>query len=195
MLLVAKKGQLAILMYNKLRACAHTDNDAVTKMYAYKQMGYTYCFMEKYESAIIAFKHLLGLAWTIKSPEGELAAYEGLSLMYLYIGQIQKSKFFEARISHGYYQPYDSQLYKITVSSTLNDNRWLKKENPVLSKGLNNLDIAIEKADDMQRLGTHFSKFFADRLRDYSLLRPETMSTLTEVSAHFQTCHDDGNHI
>ena len=49
-------------------------------------MGYTFCKMEKYESAVISFKHLLGLAWTIKSSEGELAAYEGLALMYLYLG-------------------------------------------------------------------------------------------------------------
>ena len=49
-------------------------------------MGYVYCQLEKYESAIIAFKHMLAIAWTIKSVEGELAAYEGLALMNLYIG-------------------------------------------------------------------------------------------------------------
>ena len=88
MLLVSDKGQLAVQMYNKLRCCAHTDKDSVTKMFAYKQMGYTYAHLEQYESAIIAFKHMLALAWTIKSAEGELAAYEGLTLMYLYRGQI-----------------------------------------------------------------------------------------------------------
>ena len=88
MLLVAKKGNLAILMYNKLRCCAHTDKDSVTKMFAYKQLGYVYCQLEKYESAIIAFKYMLAIAWAIKSVEGELAAYEGLALMNLYCGQI-----------------------------------------------------------------------------------------------------------
>ena len=86
MLLVSKKSELAIMMYNKLRACAHTDKDAVAKMFAFKQLGYAYCQLEKYESAIIAFKHVLALAWTIKSVEGELAAYEGLALMNLYCG-------------------------------------------------------------------------------------------------------------
>ena len=88
MLLVSNKGELAVNMYNKMRCCAHTDKDSVTKMFAYKQMGYAFCQLEKYESAIIAFKHMLALAWTIKSCEGELAAYEGLALMYLYRGQI-----------------------------------------------------------------------------------------------------------
>ena len=74
------------MMYNKLRQCAHTDKDAVAKMFAYKQMGYVFCQIEKYHSAIIAFKYMLALAWTIKSVEGELAAYEGLAMMNLYIG-------------------------------------------------------------------------------------------------------------
>lgn len=86
MLLVAKQEPLAIMMYNKLRQCAHTDKDAVAKMFAYKQMGYVFCQIEKYHSAIIAFKYMLALAWTIKSVEGELAAYEGLAMMNLYIG-------------------------------------------------------------------------------------------------------------
>lgn len=88
MFMVSKKGQLAVMMYNKLRCCAHTDKDAATKMFAYKQMGYAYCQLEKYESAIIAFKHMLALSWAIKSAEGELAAYEALTLMYLYRGQV-----------------------------------------------------------------------------------------------------------
>ena len=35
-LLVAKKGDLAVKMYTKLRHCAHTDRDSMTKMFAYK---------------------------------------------------------------------------------------------------------------------------------------------------------------
>ena len=34
-------------------------------MFAYKQLGYTYIELERYESAGISFKYLLGLAWTI----------------------------------------------------------------------------------------------------------------------------------
>jgi len=35
-LLVARKGDLAIEMYHKLRTCAHTSKDIITKMFAYK---------------------------------------------------------------------------------------------------------------------------------------------------------------
>ena len=73
-------------MYEKLRCCAHTDKDAISKMFAYKQMGYTYSHMEKYDSAMICFKFMLAIAWTIKSRDGEFAAYEGLALMNLYLG-------------------------------------------------------------------------------------------------------------
>ena len=90
-------------------------------------MGYAFCQLEKYQSGLIAFKHMLALAWTIKSYVGELAAYEGLALMYLYTGQIEKCKFYDARISNGQYEPQDSQLYKISVSSTINDNKYLKE--------------------------------------------------------------------
>ena len=41
-LLVNRKTELAIEMYNKLRNCAHTNKDIVTKMFAYKQIGYAY---------------------------------------------------------------------------------------------------------------------------------------------------------
>lgn len=40
--------------------------------------------LERYESAVMSFKYMLAMAWTIKSSEGEFAAYEGLSLAYLY---------------------------------------------------------------------------------------------------------------
>lgn len=88
MLLDVKKYELALELYRKLRNCAHTNQDAVTKLYVYKQMAYANSQMKKYESAIICFKHLLALAWTLKSAEAELASYQGLAYMHLYLGQI-----------------------------------------------------------------------------------------------------------
>ena len=180
-------------MYNKMRNCAHTDKDSVTKMFAYKQMGYAFCQLEKYESAIISFKHMLALAWTIKSCEGELAAYEGLALMYLYTGQIEKCKFYDARITNGAYEPHDSQLYKISISSTLNENRWLKDSTQIQNRQTY-LELAQEKAEDMSRAGTHLVNYFSERLRDYSLLKTDTIRALTEVTAHFEICHKTGQH-
>ena len=117
MLLTAKKFTLALDMYRKLRNCAHTHKDIITKMFAYRQMAFCFFKVEKYEDAIICYKHLLALAWTTKSFEAELAAYEGLASMHLYLGNIQKVKFYDARITYGQYEPYSSQGYKITVSA------------------------------------------------------------------------------
>ena len=49
-----------------------------------------FCFgkMEKYQNAIISYKYLLALAWTCKSLEAELCAYQGLATMHLYLGNI-----------------------------------------------------------------------------------------------------------
>ena len=70
-----KHCELAEKMYNKLRQCAHTGKDAVIKMFSYKQLGHCYLKLERYESSVMAFKHMLALAWAIKSSEGEFAAY------------------------------------------------------------------------------------------------------------------------
>ena len=81
-------------------------------------MGYCFSKMEKYENAIICFKYMLALAWACKSIEAELSAYEGLAAMHLYLGNIQKVKFYDARITNGAYEP-ESQGYQITVSAVM----------------------------------------------------------------------------
>ena len=127
MLLVAKQYHLAREFYSKLRNCAHNDKDAITKMVAYKQLAFTNSKMKKYEAAIICFKYMLSLAWSCKSSESELAAYEGLSMMNLYIGQIEKCKYYDARVNNGIYEPHDSQLYNVALSNTLLEHTWLRE--------------------------------------------------------------------
>jgi hypothetical protein len=129
MLLTAKHFRLALEMFRKLRNCAHSHRDIIIKMFALKQMGHCFGKLEKYTNAIICFKYMLSLAWTVKSNEAELTAYEGLAMMNLYLGNIQKVKFFDARISHGAYEPEESQGYKIQVSTTMADHPWLKETN------------------------------------------------------------------
>lgn len=125
MLLVAGQNYLALELYNKMCNCAQTDKDVIVKMLAYRQMGYTNSLLLKYETAVMCFKYLLSLAWACNSLEGEFAAYEGLSKMYLYIGQIEKAKFYDARISNGIYEPHDTQMFKVTMAYTLKENPWL----------------------------------------------------------------------
>lgn len=116
MLLTAKRYELALKMYKKLRNCAHTHKDIIMKAYGTRQMAYCFKKLERYEHAVTCFKYILAIAWTIKLPEMEFAAYEGLAQMHLYLGNIQKVKFYDARMSHGQYEPENSQSYKISVS-------------------------------------------------------------------------------
>ena len=48
MYLVLKHYRFALDFYNKLRNCAHTAQDLIVKMYAYKQMGHCYAKMKMY---------------------------------------------------------------------------------------------------------------------------------------------------
>lgn len=98
-------------------------------------MGYTNSLLLKYETAVICFKYLLSIAWICNSLEGEFAAYEGLSKMYMYMGQIEKAKFYDAKIINGIYEPRDSQIFKIAMAFTLKENPWLEE---ILSKQENN---------------------------------------------------------
>ena len=87
-----------------------------------------YCFgkLEKYENGIICYKYMLALAWTCKSLEAEHCAYEGLATMHLYLGNIEKVRFYDARVTHGVNEPEKSQGYKITVAATMSSHPWLK---------------------------------------------------------------------
>ena len=127
MLLTAKKYHLALEMYRKLRNCAHTHKDIVSKIYALKQMAFCFEKIEKYESACICLKYLLALAWTCKSLEAEHLAYETLAKMHMYMGNIQKAKFYDARVTYGQYEPEDSQGYRVMVVTTLNGHPWLRE--------------------------------------------------------------------
>ena len=75
-------------MYCKLRNCATTHRDVITKMFALKQMGHVFSKLEKYENALLCYKNLLALAWTSRSTEAELSAYEGLAATHLYLGNV-----------------------------------------------------------------------------------------------------------
>lgn len=127
MLVAAKSYRLALELYKKLRDCAHTHKDIVTKAFALKQMAFCFAKLEKYDNAIICYKYGLSIAWTIKSATAELLAYEGLSLMHMYLGNIQKACFYDARVTHGTYEPEESQGYKLTVQTTISEHPWLKE--------------------------------------------------------------------
>lgn len=80
-------------------------------------MAHVFAKLEKYENACICLKYMLALSWTCKLPEAELAAYEDLARMHLYMGNIEKVKFYDARVTYGQYEPEESQGFKVHVSA------------------------------------------------------------------------------
>ena len=103
----------------------------------------------------------------------------------------------------GVYEPTDTQLYLITTSATLNSHPWLKTKLglknehnsgvPGMTQGerKTGLDVVKEHAEDLSRLGTHLTHFFAEKLHDYSLIKPDIIQAFEEISTHFQRCHAD----
>lgn len=83
-------------------------------------MSHCFAKMEKYENAVTCLKEMLALAWTCKLTEAELTAYENLAKMHLYMGNIQKVKYYDARVTNGIYEHEASQGYKVHVTSTIN---------------------------------------------------------------------------
>ena len=114
--MAAKQYELALQCYEKLRDCAHTFKDIITKAYALRQMSACFMKLEKHDNSVICLKYVLAIAWTIKLSELELSAYEGLAIAYLYLGSLEKTRYYDARIMMGLYEQEDSQTYKITVS-------------------------------------------------------------------------------
>ena len=54
------------------------------------------------------------------------------------------------------------------------------------------LEKAQSQADDLSKLGTHLVSFFTNSVRDYTLLRPDILKALKEVTDHFKDCHYEG---
>ena len=104
MLMAAKRYDLALDCYDKLRSSAHTFQDVITKAYALRQMSACFIKMEKHENAVVCLKYVLAIAWTIKLSELELTAFEGLAVAYLYLGKLEKTKYYDARVMHGMYE-------------------------------------------------------------------------------------------
>ena len=195
--LVNRQYRLANDFYNKLRNCAHSAQDIVVKMYAYKQMGHCFAKQEKYDEAIICFKHLIALAWTTNSPEAESAAYDALSIMHFYIGNIEKSKFYDHQFLSGLTEPETSQVRKITVTQTIGYHRWLEhKPNPYARNDdtLQGVKLAAHQAETVANFGSHLTSLFSETLKDFSLLKPDIVTQLESITRQFKEAREAGFH-
>jgi len=198
MLLAAKRYDLALELYRKLRNCAHTHKDIISKMFALHMMAHCFFKMEKYEDAVVAYKYLLALSWASKSQEIELSAYQGLARMHLYLGNIEKVKFYDAKITYGQYEPEYSQGYKVHVANVMNEHPWLKEtlnRDQTEHGQLAGLLFLQRQAEEVYQFDTHLKTLFSEKLLDFSLFKADVVAALSEVTGHFKKCHESGKHL
>ena len=95
------------------------DKDFETKMYAYKQIGYCYQQIKEYELALKCFKKQLQIAWHINSHEGEMSAFDNLAIQYFYLGDLEKSKYYNDRMVRGKKEASFSMIRKISETNCI----------------------------------------------------------------------------
>ena len=76
---------------------AEEEEDLLSTMEAYKSLGQCYYTMRRHDLARICFKKMLENAWVGNSFEGEMEAYESLSVQYYYLGMLDKSLYYHNR--------------------------------------------------------------------------------------------------
>ena len=54
--------------------------------------------------------------------------------------------------------------------------------------------LAWKQAEDVHSHGTHLHRIFGERLHDFSLLTPDIIKSLDDISYHFRKCHEQGSH-
>ena len=82
----------SIFCLEKLRDVCMMSKEYNTIMVAYKQVGMILQHMKDYSRAIMCFKKMLQFAWVCESFEGEINAYELLSLQHFYLGDLERSQ-------------------------------------------------------------------------------------------------------
>jgi len=121
-------------------------------------MAFCFSNLQKHDNAIICYKYIIQIAWTVKLREMEFSAYKGLASAYIHLGKVEKVKFYDARVTLGVYESDSTQTYKITVSQCLTAHPWLKEtaNAKMAAKGrLVGLALAWKQANDVEKSGTH----------------------------------------
>lgn len=52
--------------------------------------------------------------------------------------------------------------------------------------------MAWNQAEDVHLFGTHLKSLFTEKIIDFSLLKPDILKVLAEISTHFKRCQESG---
>eukprot|EP00347_Sterkiella_histriomuscorum_P011790 403371089 len=116
------KMKFAVSCFEKLRDVADEDQDFISVMFAYKQLGLCFQKVQEYDRAIVCFKSMLQFAWKENNVEFEMQAYDFLGLQYYYLGQLDNAKYYHERMVRGKFESKKSNLRR------LSEEQYKKKE-------------------------------------------------------------------
>ena len=164
--------QQSITCFMKLRDVAEEEEDRVTSMNAYRSLGQCYLQTRKYDLARICFKKMLENSWVAGSFEGEMEAYELLSVQYYYLGMLDKSQYYHDRSLHGKSEPKTSPTYQMVMQNYL--------ASQVLEHEKSNF-VSKERVRERMFEGKQFVT--RTRIKDYSLASPNAVQILQKMRA------------
>ncbi|CDW82465.1 histidine acid phosphatase family protein [Stylonychia lemnae] len=100
----------ALISFKKLRDVASEEENDHAKMQAYDNMGRCYNAMKNYENAVKCHKKQLELSWKNSDIQEELRAYEQLGIQHYYLGNLERSKYYNERCMRGIVEKKDSKI-------------------------------------------------------------------------------------
>eukprot|EP00347_Sterkiella_histriomuscorum_P024572 403330650 len=103
----------AVVIYKIIRNVASDEGNDFNKMITYCDLGQCYNQLKEYENSIKCYKKLLELAWRLESIQFEIKAYEQLGIQYYYIGNIEKSQYYNDRAMRGKCEKKDSKIREL----------------------------------------------------------------------------------
>ena len=111
-------------------------------------------------------------AWVSGSFEGEMEAYELLSIQYYYLGMLEKSQYYHDRSLHGKSEPKNSPTYTMVMQNYL--------ASQVLEHEKSNF-VSKERVRERMYEGKQFVT--RTRIKDYSLASPHAVQILLKMRA------------
>jgi tetratricopeptide (TPR) repeat protein len=107
--------QGALFSFEKMRDSAEEMGDFHREIEAYYQAGLTLKQMQDYTNAAKSFKRMLQVAWYYGRVPKEMLAYEMLSRVYFYLGNVEKAQYYSTRAIQGLAETQTSRTRLLAI--------------------------------------------------------------------------------
>ena len=80
-------------------------------------MGKCYQNLKEFKKAVICYKKQLQLAWFNQNIDMEMSAYDNLAIQYFYLGELERSKYYNDRMCRGKFESNFSIVKKMSQNN------------------------------------------------------------------------------